>query len=866
MSPLVKKEVRLLLPSWTAALLLALVQAVTQPYDFYIACLLFIGLTIMALTSMGRETSLNTFSLMLAQPAERLRIWQTKLTVLSVAFLTVLTAWLVCFFISGLRGFAANEYDDYGLFIAVCLVATATFTGGLWTTLLLRQLTAAIWVTLLVPATLSGITGGFFVAGYSGNAIIVALCAVFAVYSIGGFLFARWLFFHAQDVAWSGGVITLPDWPSSAARRADVPSPRNRKPIFALLKKEFQLHQVTLMGAVGLLALHIGILVLRRYHPLAKESAGEVLACIFWMLWLVFPLIVSCLAVAEERQLGVMEGQLCQPASRRIQFGIKIFVALFLSVLLGGVMPIWLEIIGIALGAPNPAFTSGDRVIAFAFPPFFVIYSTGLALVCFFASSLAKNFLQAVGFAIATFTGFILVTPVFTSERLAFYGSLAFHSILPLIIAIPTLAITLLWLAYLNYNHFRDGWPLWRRNGLGLVGAVVFVFVASTAIYNRVWEVFEPAEPAHGPARLTVSPRLTLKMNDWWTMTILLPDGRVRFVFTSDYSWDPSFWSVWHFIVHPLPKITGPQKIIAGSNWVSAIAGPVNGTHTWQDGKNHIVGRPDTVGIRSDGTLWVSDNSNPKIWAGNQLSQFGGETNWWQVVRPWWGPSVWLLKKDGTLWRWGTNRFNGDREPQSWSGLRAFQPYQIGTDSDWKEITERTGFLARKSDGTTWTVEGKGGTDNLLRATNFDGIPLHAFSRVADTWSAYVRADGTLWFRGELRDRGLAVETRQCGQDTNWVALALRWYGMVALKADGTLWQWDWRNQSATSWFAVPPTRLGIHNDWVGLANSEGGVVALAADGSLWLWPDREYYEYRSPLLKLPKQPQLLGNVFDPAD
>jgi hypothetical protein len=41
------------------------------------------------------------------------------------------------------------------------------------------------------------------------------------------------------------------------------------------------------------------------------------------------------------------------------------------------------------------------------------------------------------------------------------------------------------------------------------------------------------------------------------------------------------------------------------------------------------------------------------------------------------------------------------------------------------------------------------------------------------------------------------------------------------------------------------------------------GVVSLAADGSLWLWPDPESPEYQNPppVLKLPKQPEWLGNV-----
>ena len=59
MNALVKKEIRLLLPSWIMAVLLALVQAITRPYDFYVASLLFFGLTVMALTTIGREASLT---------------------------------------------------------------------------------------------------------------------------------------------------------------------------------------------------------------------------------------------------------------------------------------------------------------------------------------------------------------------------------------------------------------------------------------------------------------------------------------------------------------------------------------------------------------------------------------------------------------------------------------------------------------------------------------------------------------------------------------------------------------------------------------------------------------------------------------
>ncbi len=128
-----------------------------------------------------------------------------------------------------------------------------------------------------------------------------------------------------------------------------------------------------------------------------------------------------------------------------------------------------------------------------------------LALVSFFASTLAKTFLQAIGFAIATFIGWVMLISVFAVGHRTFLWthSHAIHSC-RWSSSSPTIIVTLLWLAYLNFKNFRDGWPLWRRNILGITGALVFIAVSSAALYNRAWEVFEPAEPAHGPAKLSL--------------------------------------------------------------------------------------------------------------------------------------------------------------------------------------------------------------------------------------------------------------------------------------------------------------------------------------------------------------------------
>ncbi|MGA2245511.1 MAG: hypothetical protein ABSH48_10960 [Verrucomicrobiota bacterium] len=882
MNTLVKKEIRLLLPSWIVAMLLATVQGITRPYDFYVASLLFFGLTIMALTTIGREASLNTFSSLLAQPAERIQVWKTKLSVLAVAFLLVFAVWLAAFGIASInsRVDVSNRRDAYYLFIAIPLIATATFTGGLWTTLLVRQVASAFWLTLLVPVTLSGFSGIFLAGSESDSLVIAVLSVVIGVYSLAGFLFARWLFFRAQDVGWSGGVIALPDWKFLLAREEATGAARTRRPLVALIKKEIQLQQGVLTSALGLLVLHAGMIGLRALHKFPPNSAGELFTSIWWMFWLVLPALLGSIAIAEERKLGVIESQFCLSASRRTQFAVKACVTLGLGVLLGGVMPILLEGIGLALGSPNAAFSSAGHPLDYSGLLMLLYgamaFSAGVTVVSVFASSLTKNFLQAIGAAFVTFVGLMMVAPILTSRQMVFNDSSAPHSILPLVIAVPTVVVTLVWLAYLNFKNFRDGWPLWRRNLLGLLSACVVIGPGSAAIYHRAWEFFLPAEPAHRAAKLSLANPPELRNETYENLLVRLPDGRVWFDYLSNQYFPGErgfWWDVWAALTHPLPHSAGPARFISGGNWADASA-----RHVDEQLQNvapeaiHLSGYAESVGIQDDGTLWASDKSDPKSWTAGKLTQFGENSDWRQFARGFDIVSVLLLKKDGTLWRWGTNHFDLSQWPQNWPGLRAYQPYQIGTNFDWTGIDSLHGPLAWKADGSVWRVWGhdKSGEDKLIRENNYDSIVTQKCSNGFGEAGAYIRNDGTLWVYGQLHAYGRTpakFEVVQSSRETNWVAVARTWNWMVAIKKDGTLWQWqpaDSRN--LTAGFAAPPARLGIHHDWISVVNVEGGIVSLAADGSLWFWPDRRSYGNSEFLLRLPKQPRFIANVFGGAN
>ncbi len=131
---------------------------------------------------------------------------------------------------------------------------------------------------------------------------------------------------------------------------------------------------------------------------------------------------------------------------------------------------------------------------------------------------------------------------------------------------------------------------------------------------------------------------------------------------------------------------------------------------------------------------------------------------------------------------------------------------------------------------------------------------------------AFVRADGTLWALNRYWDQKhnilLGSGVLQVGNENDWRAVAVNYDMMVALKADGSLWQWNFREGDIVSVVHETPTRLGIHNDWVAIAGNWSSIIALAGDGSLWLWPDKNSYDYGNLLIELPKQPERLGNVF----
>ncbi len=864
MSALVRKEMRLLWPSWAAAFLMAFSvwlipkdQSAASNFERMLVVIPFLVcpamLVAMTLSSFGREITSNTFSNLLAQPVPRARIWWTKTLLLAAA---VGIVWAVWWF-SLLQNFNFQRTPQEGIrnvFVITLLFVVAAYSGGLWTVLLFRQVAAAFWFTLLLPAAMVMMIN--YLLQNQTDWINKALIVAFGVYSLAGFLFARWLFFRAQDVHWTGGALALPGWrrKRSAVTKRET---NRRRPWRALFIKEIQLHQSQLFIAGIMALLHGCVLLTRKFSgDLRGHPILEILLEGFWVLWFVMPLLVGCDAVAEERKLGTLEAQLCLPVRRRTQFTIKFITTLLLSVLLGVVMPVLFEggrILPDALathtGMPMGHILFGDFALYLNWTiPFLLLAGIAVltATISFYASTLARSTVQALAPAVLgiIITWFSLLAGESIHAVFPFWRVWLGH-----IIGVPVMAPVLFGLMFWNFKRVLVGWSVWRRNLFVLMASLAFVGTAAATLYNRAWEFFTPIEQAHGPA-LPPAQTATLK-SDGTTLIVQLADGRV--------------WKS-HFIFFPMlfaPHASG-GGYMPGTNWLS-----VDKCHS------------DFAGIQRDGSLWVLSPAGP------QWTRVGNENDWKSVVGSH-GPQMFLLKTNGTLWSLGTNAFSWTK--QAWPGLAAFAPQRLGTDSDWAEIfssANRRAFF-RKTDGRVWITPAISLEEEKMelrpgltvqRAPYFDAYktttellgPIGFFSVGIRDDETFRLAARTGWLprpgdRGP-RKTGMTGADIPLDSETNWLAVAGNLDHVVTLRSDGTLWKWTFPQYPKTDLNTVAAVQLNKHSDWVAIAPGMDGLISLAADGSLWFTQferGRSHRNQTPSLLRASRRPQFVGNIFAP--
>ena len=233
-----------------------------------------------------------------------------------------------------------------------------------------------------------------------------------------------------------------------------------------------------------------------------------------------------------------------------------------------------------------------------------------------------------------------------------------------------------------------------------------------------------------------------------------------------------------------------------------------------------------SMAIRSDGTLWgwgyggegrIGDNA-----AVNRSSpvQIGTGTTWRQVTCG--NGHTGAVKTDNTLWMWGYNAY-GQLGRNNTTNVSS--PVQVGTGTDWSAVMcgRSNSTWALKTNGTLWAW-------GANCVTIGDG-----------TGTTYPQL-GT----GDFINRSSPV---QIGTGSNWTKLVFSGRGsQFAIDTNKKLWMWGapgcsgGNNLTASS----SPVLIDSTNNFVKVLSADNvndiygpnyqPVVALKSDGTLWNW------------------------------
>jgi hypothetical protein len=891
MSPLVRKEIRLVLPYLGIAMLLAAVPQLAMGVETYYTYdpqnrsffwAFGFGMVLLGLAPFGGEFSMGTFSSLMVQPIDRQRIWRLKILLTGIAALSAfvvfegILAWRTNFqFAEWSRDFEMRYFPGHPLYeglrwqgrliwenfwhtsTAASVVLLVAIIGGFWTTLLFRQMGASLWIVILVPGVLGVALEpiSHFFLPWMRDAIVFVM---YAVYAVGGFLWARRMFERAEDSQWLGETIAVLSL-KRARKEANVVSHRRKRVFGALVRKELQSHQISFLIAFALLVLHACTLIFRGVYKLPTHSELQLTLQAVPFLWLLMPWLMGCVAIAEERKLGTMEGQLCLPVTRRLQFLIKVVVVLSIGVVIGGIMPCVVELFGVGEGVPSELMPPAGSPLYSS--PLFLETSSALfalqvgavliGLVSIFASSLTRNTLHALGAAVVFGMAWMFVFSK-VNEASHGYGYTWWKGPLIFLIGGVFAVLATIALSFSNYKKLYTGGRIWLRNVVILFCTLVVAGIATAVVYQRPWELFMNVEPQHGTRVLSGAVRPTVAMPSG-KICALLPDGRIWI--STDYQmrelnqvqepWnDAYFGNTWNGIVY-VPH----SGTFVGSNWVALAAS--------DEGR-------DVDAVRSDGTLWsilsFADVTNARpntldwLHVAPNPRQIGADSDWKTVVAL--NYSFMAVKSNGTLWRW--------------TDIPAYHyqqtPKRIGDDSDWEKVfSQRWGSVLIKRDGSVWMppVGLDVGMSRFVR-TSLKGEDWIALSGAHNT-CLVLKRDGSLWhwrndlypmpqivMSGRSRFEQYSYELNRSGRDSDWVAISGFPENLVAVKGGRIM-------KDGRVPFAQSLGRLSGYSDWLTIDTSHDQTIALAADGTLSMWfsmpRSRERYEWlarsRRPFLSL---------------
>lgn len=384
-----QKEIRALLPTWTACLVGVVVPGLLSDQLLPVALLSFgLGSVALGAQSMGQEYGQRTVPLLLSQPVSRTAIFLVKQGVLA-AMLAALAAaiWMrvAGHGNPGIAGPLVVMVALGSLFLAPALtMVSGSGIAGL-------VFTIAVPLLLLALGNIAGMARYGSAAGSQIDALTMDVMwrgmTIVVMTSVIG---SWWMFQRIEAVDGRGLEMRLPRWVPRA--RETSTRMRRRHPIRQLVLKELHLQQLPFAVAF-LCLLAVGLVAVRGYFD--PGASNFVILPLLLLQMATLPVLVGALASAEERQQGTLHWQLLLPVAAWQQWTVKAVVAITLALFLCIALPtvvLW----GLALPGHLRLLAMG---------PVAVITLTSVGL---YVSSLSSSGLRAVMISIPAVTMLLL--------------------------------------------------------------------------------------------------------------------------------------------------------------------------------------------------------------------------------------------------------------------------------------------------------------------------------------------------------------------------------------------------------------------------------------------------------------------------
>jgi len=195
------------------------------------------------------------------------------------------------------------------------------------------------------------------------------------------------------------------------------------------------------------------------------------------------------------------------------------------------------------------------------------------------------------------------------------------------------------------------------------------------------------------------------------------------------------------------------------------------------------------------------------------------------------------LRADGTLWAWGAHYLGTEA-----TGEIPLSPVPVQVISVAEGVAVSAAHnqtMVLRSDGSLWSW----GWQSPIRYLGLSDVISFASS---DSASFAVRADGSVWSWGINRKGALGDPSLPDGATrsnparieglSDCVAVAAGSLGVLALRADGTIWSWGSGDGTSYSLSGGPaPFQIAGFSEVVAIAASQSFYI-VTADGSLWTW------------------------------